>query len=105
MPGEHDALVSIIDAGTKDARESIEFKLLVVDYAFDHVSRPLLSTVSSTVLALVSAGSYTLTLLQEIDTALGVTAGTAAASLTAVILGWGLVPFRRTHSAEGSIRM
>jgi hypothetical protein len=99
-PGEHDALATIVDAQTKDAHESVEFTIKVVDYAFDHVSTPLMSKASSAFFGIVSAGSFVLTSLKEIDVALGLTAGTAAATLTAVILGWGYLPFYVPKTVE-----
>jgi hypothetical protein len=103
MPGKHDAVATIVDAQTKDGYESIEFTIKIVDYAFDHVSTPFMSKVSSAFLGIVSAGSFVLTSLKEIDITLGLTAGTAAATLTAVILGWGYLPFRVPKTIERGI--
>jgi hypothetical protein len=58
MPGKHDAVATIVDAQTKDGYESIEFTIKIVDYAFDHVSTPFMSKVSSAFLGIVSAGSF-----------------------------------------------
>ena len=104
MPGKHDALATIVDAQTKDGYESVEFTIKVVDYAFDHVSTPLMSKASSAFFGIVSAGSFVLTSLKEIDIALGLTAGTAAATLTAIILGWGYLPFHVPKTVERGIR-
>lgn len=61
------------------------FEVEVVDYAFDHVSRPFLSKVTSTAIGLASMVTYALTLLEQIDTAFGFASGTAAALVAAFI--------------------
>jgi lipopolysaccharide/colanic/teichoic acid biosynthesis glycosyltransferase len=79
VPGMHKVLVSISDAKTNQEFESLAINVHVVDFAFDHVSRPLLSRVSSAFLGLSSLAMFILTFLQEIDKTFGLTSGTAAA--------------------------
>ncbi len=88
-PGRQFALLSIEDANTEEEYVSISFDLIVDDYAFDHVSKPFLSFVSSASAGVGSIALFVLTYLQQIDTTLGVPAGTAAAAAAAF---WGIRP-------------
>ena len=58
---------------------------MVVDFAFDHVSRPLLSKTASVFLFIGSFIMFSLTLLEQIDKTIGLTSGTAAAVLSIII--------------------
>ncbi len=86
QPGTHYAVLSITDAETHFEYESISFVVKVVDFAFDHVSRPLLSKAISIVMGLGSLIMFVLTALEQVDKTVGLTAGTAAAVLTSTIL-------------------
>ena len=103
VPQKHVGILHIKNAKTGDNLESLDFRIEIVDYAFDHVSRPLISWVSSGTLALAATASFTLTFLQEIDKTFGMTAGTGAAGLTAIILSWGILPFSRTEKVQGRV--
>lgn len=85
-PGVHYAILSITDAETQCEYESLSFAVQVADFAFDHVSRPLLSKAMSFVLGIGSLTMFILTGLEQVDKTLGLTAGTAAAVLTSTIL-------------------
>jgi hypothetical protein len=78
----HNIKVSVLDAKTE---EEFEYLMLnnvrVVDFAFDHVSRPLLSRVSAVVLGVGSFAMFILTFLEQIDKTVGLTSGTAAGVL------------------------
>jgi hypothetical protein len=88
-PGTHYVVLSITDAETQFEYESISFAVAIVDFAFDHLSRPLLSKATSAVLGLGSLMMFVLTALEQVDKTFGLTAGTAAAVLTsAVLLQW-----------------
>ncbi|MGF1459035.1 MAG: pentapeptide repeat-containing protein, partial [Leptolyngbyaceae cyanobacterium] len=78
LHGRHEAVLTIVDVKTGDEFESIPFTLMVDDYAFDHVSRPLVSYISAAGGTLSSIALFVLTFLQQIDVALGMTAGSAA---------------------------
>ncbi|GEM_PF-6951008 len=84
-PGAHKVLVSISDAETDREFESFAVNVRVVDFAFDHVSRPLLARVSAFVLGTGSLVVFILTLLEQIDKTIGLTSGTAAGVLAAVV--------------------
>ena len=74
----------------------------VVDFAFDHISRPLLSKVMSSVLGMGSVIMFILTALEQVDKTFGLTAGTAAAVLSStILLQWWSVFHRPsvTHSS------
>jgi len=91
-PGTHYAMLSITDVETQLEYESLSFAVQVADFAFDHVSRPLLSKAMSVVLGIGSLTMFVLTGLEQVDKTLGLTAGTTAAVLTSAILArfWSL---------------
>lgn len=80
-PGHHKVLISISDAKTDQEFESFTISLRVVDFAFDHVSRPILSRISAIVLGVGSFAMFILTSLEQIDKTIGLTSGTAAGVL------------------------
>jgi len=86
QPGTHYAILSVTDAETQFEYESLSFAVQISDFAFDHVSRPLLSKAMSAVLGLGSLTMFILTALEQVDKTFGLTAGTAAAILTSTIL-------------------
>ena len=76
--GENIVMLSITDKTTDHEYISKLFKVEVVDYAFDHVSRPLLSRVTSTLSGLAATVTYALVLFGQIDTTFGLVSGTTA---------------------------
>jgi hypothetical protein len=76
--GLHEVLVSISDFETGLEIETLAIKVRVADYAFDHVPRPLLSSISAVVLGVGSFAMFILTFLEQIDKTVGLTSGTAA---------------------------
>ncbi|MBE7536725.1 MAG: serine/threonine protein kinase [Anaerolineales bacterium] len=85
QPREHKVVLSILDNKTGIEYQSETFSVKVVDFAFDHVSRPLLSKVSAVVLGIGSFSMFVLTLLEQIDKTIGFTSGTAVGVLAVVI--------------------
>jgi hypothetical protein len=83
--GFHKISISISDADKGQELESFTITVQVVDFAFDHVSRPLLSRISAVVLGVGSFAMFILTFLEQIDKAVGLTSGTAAGVLAAVV--------------------
>ncbi len=81
-PDYHKIKASVIDTITG---EEFDYLILnhvrVVDFAFDHISRPLLSRVSTIVLGIGSFAMFILTFLEQIDKTIGLTSGTAAGVL------------------------
>lgn len=96
-PGLHKILVSISDGDTGLEFESLTITAKVVDFAFDHVSRPLLSKTASVFLFTGSFIMFSLTLLEQIDKTVGLTSGTAAAVLSIVIYNNFYTLFQRVH--------
>ena len=84
-PGKHLVSISITDNITNTEINSEVFSVSVVDFAFDHVSLPLLSRISTIILALGSFTMFTLTFLEQIDKTLGVTSGTLGGVLSVAI--------------------
>ena len=79
--GRRNVRVSISNAENQQEIESFNVVVQVVDFAFDHISRPFLSKVSTIILAVGSFAMYILTFLEQIDKTIGLTSGTAAGIL------------------------
>jgi uncharacterized protein YegL len=79
--GSHKISISISDADKGQELESFTVTVYVVDFAFDHISRPLLSRASATILGIGSFAMFILTILEQIDKTVGLTSGTAAGVL------------------------
>jgi hypothetical protein len=75
-PGIHQVILSVSDSKTNVQYESVSFNVNVKDYAFDHVSRPALSKITSIIVGSGSLVMFILTLLGEIDKTFGLTSGT-----------------------------
>lgn len=86
-PGIHTVVLSISDVDTGLEYQSISFTVKVVDFAFDHISRPLLSKVFSIATGAGSLAMFVLTLLGKIDTTLGLASGTTVGILASGIHG------------------
>lgn len=85
--GEHKIVLSILDSKTDTEYQSEIFSVKVTDFAFDHVSRPLLSKVSAVVLGIGSFSMFILTFLEQIDKTIGLTSGTAVGVLALTAYG------------------
>jgi len=85
QPGQHQATLSISDEKTGYEHHSMNFSVEITDFAFDHVSRPLLSQSVTIILSIGSFAMFTLTLLGQIDTTFGLTSGTTAGALASAI--------------------
>lgn len=79
--GSHKISVSISDADKGQELESFTIIVQVVDFAFDHISRPLLSRVGAVILGIGSFAMFILTFLEQIDKTVGLTSGAAAGVL------------------------
>ncbi len=83
---QHVIKIFVLDAETG---EEIDFVILngvrVVDFAFDHISRPLLSKISTLILGLSSFVIFILTFLEQLDKTIGLTSGTATGLIAAAI--------------------
>lgn len=84
-PGTHKVLVSVVNYETDQEIDSFSISVQVVDFAFDHISRPLLSKISSVVLGIGSFAMFVLSFLEQIDKAIGLTSGTAAGVMAVII--------------------
>jgi hypothetical protein len=84
-PGLQSVGLSISDAETGIEYQSESFQVQITDYVFDHVSRPLLSTMMTIVVGIGSLAMFLLTFLGQIDTTFGVASGTAGAALVSAI--------------------
>lgn len=102
-PGMHWVKLSIIDKETSHEYLSHLFEVKVVDFAFDHVSRPFLSGLLSSFLGLGSLITYILTLLGKVDQVFGLTSGTAAAFVATIIYGRLFDLYRRTKETTNIV--
>jgi hypothetical protein len=82
-PGHHKILITISDLDTGLEIETLSVTVQVVDFAFDHISRPLISRIMAVILALGSVAMFMLTFLEQVDKTFGFTSGTAAGVLAA----------------------
>lgn len=81
-PGYHSIKASVIDTITGEELDYLILKhVRVIDFAFDHISRPLLSRASTVILGIGSFAMFILTFLEQIDKTIGLTSGTAAGVL------------------------
>ncbi len=96
--GRQEAVLSIRDSETNKEYESIPFSFIVDDFAFDHVSKPTLSLVSSGVTGIGSLALFTLTFLQKVDATLGIPVGTVTTAL-ALLCG-----FRTTFLYQNPVK-
>jgi len=85
--GEHRIKLSVTEKETNHEYVSLIFKVKIVDFAFDHVSRPFLSKLTSFILGLASVITYTLTLIGKIDETFGLASGTIAALIATFVYG------------------
>lgn len=83
VPGSQAVLITIRDADNETEYFSRTFGVEVVDFAFDHVSRPKLEAAISVVSGVGAVAMWALALLGQIDQTLGLAAGTAAAGASA----------------------
>ncbi|MCS7010735.1 MAG: hypothetical protein N2049_00365 [Anaerolineales bacterium] len=85
-PGIHYGVLSIVDTATQVEIVSLSFSVRVEDFAFDHVSRPLFSKITSVALGFGSLVMFILSALEQIDKTLGMASGTAFAFLASAVL-------------------
>lgn len=97
QPGEHKVVLSILDNKTNIEYQSETFSVKVVDFAFDHVSQPLLSRTFAIVLGIGSFAMFLLTFLEQIDKTIGLTSGTAAGVLAAIVYANFYSLYQRLH--------
>lgn len=99
-PGVHQATLAISDEKTGHEYQSANFPVQIVDFAFDHVSRPLLSNLTSLVLGIGSFTIFVLTLLQKIDITLGLASGTTVGALASTLYVRFLWLYERPNVSE-----
>lgn len=84
-PGYHKILLSIIDENTGLEIEALTINVRVVDFAFDHIPRPVISKTLSSILGVGSTIIFLLTFLEQVDKTFGYASGTAAGTLAAFL--------------------
>jgi len=84
-PGFHHVILSVIDEKENIEIHSITFIVQITDFVFDHISRPFLSQIMSSILGIGSLAMFILTLLGQIDTTFGLASGTTTGILASVV--------------------
>ena len=84
-PGSHRIRVALLNSSSEEEIDSMTIGVKVVDFAFDHISRPLFSRAISLALGIGSFSMFVLTFLEQIDKTVGLTSGTAAGVAAAII--------------------
>lgn len=95
-PGMHSVKLSVTNKENGHEYISQILEVKVVDFAFDHISRPFLSGLISIILGLGSFVTYALTFLGKVDQVFGLTSGTATALIATIIYGRLFDLYRRT---------
>ena len=99
IPGKHSGVLTIRDPDSHQQYESIPFSMTVVDYAFDHISRPLLGNFVSFFIGCGSVITFCLALLGQIDKTFGMTSGTAGGAVAGFIYSRVLYDYKK-HSVK-----
>jgi hypothetical protein len=97
---KHSVLLSIRDEETGYELESMSFDVQIVDYAFDHVSRPLLSNIAAGFSGFGAVVLFVLTLLEQIDTTFGLASGVAASAVATAVYARYMYLFRQTVKTQ-----
>lgn len=97
--GNHVAKLSICDKESEEELFSLLFEIRVVDFVFDHVSRPFVYNLAATFSGLGAMLMFILTLLGQIDTTFGLTSGTTAGLFAATLYLRFTSLFQRLHDA------
>ncbi|GEM_PF-5379896 len=84
-PGLQAVSVTINDRETGEEYESFTFNVRVADYAFDHIPQPWLFNAYTSVIGVGSLTMFVLSLLGKVDSAFGLTTGTAGGITAALI--------------------
>jgi hypothetical protein len=93
-PGSHHAMLALKDATTGQEYESVAFTIRVVDYAFDHVSRPVVAKAVSAATGIGSLATFFLTSLGHIDKGFGLASGTVGGMISMLLFGHTLFKYR-----------
>jgi hypothetical protein len=84
-PGLHTGVLSITDVDGEIEYESLPFQIRIVDYAFDHVSRPRFGQVTSACLAVLAVGALGFVLVTRTYEVIGSVTSALVAVLAGVI--------------------
>ena len=84
-PGTHSGVLTIRDSSSHTQYESVAFEAQIVDYAFDHISRPLLGNMMTFAVGAGSLLTFVLGLMGQIEKTFGLTSGTVGGAIAAFI--------------------
>lgn len=85
LPGAHSALLTISDESGSNELLSVPFQIRIVDYAFDHVSRPMIGRVAAGLAGVASAAVLILALITKTDLVLKAGAGAMGLAMSAFV--------------------
>jgi hypothetical protein len=84
--GLQTVILSVTDKDKGTQYESIVFEIKIMDYAFDHMPRPIVNAITSGVLALSSVATFIFTHFGQIEKTFGIASGSVTAAVAGVII-------------------
>jgi hypothetical protein len=100
--GKSVAKLSICEKESGVELFSVPFEIRVVDYVFDHISRPLVLKLTTIISGLGALALFILTLFGQVDTTLGLASGTAISAVSVVVFMQFNSLFQRLHGSSGN---
>jgi hypothetical protein len=102
-PGVHPVILTIAEAETELQIDTLHFSVAICDYAFDHISRPLVATTGSLLAGAASCATFALASMGAIDSAFGLASGSAGLALMAFLAGAGQRLYRAPRVVDRSL--
>lgn len=84
-PGKHSGTLTIRDVATKIEFESVPFEMNIVDYAFDHVSRPRLAQLLTVSTAVVALSAFVYSMVTQTHQVVGAVTGAVGGVISGFI--------------------
>jgi hypothetical protein len=100
-PGEHPGVLSIRDAKNGSEYVSVPFKVEIVDYAFDHISRPMLARGAAVLAGIGGVLSFALTIFEQVDKGFGLASGTAGGFIALLLFRWTVGVYQKPSVSAG----
>ncbi len=104
VPGTHEGILRIKEPTKQVELVSLPFSVEISDYAFDHVSQPVVGRIAASITGLGSLAIWFLTAMGHLDKALGWTSGSVALAVAGLLLRHLSVSYKRPDiSAVGTL--
>jgi len=94
-PGTHDGVLRIRDPDTHGEHLAIPFQMNIVDYSFDHVSRPLIMRATAVAIGIMTLIIVGFGLVTQRSMVIEIIVGALGTTLTAAIIAWTHRQFRQ----------